>query len=127
MVLLTSKSHRWLLAAVTGALLAGAAHAQVPSVGQATAGEPATAPISAAAGSPSAFEGYKLYTDEPVGNWKAANEAVAKIGGWREYAKQAQQLENTPASAGRVDELPAKADVKADVKADKKSDAKGKP
>jgi hypothetical protein len=36
-------------------------------------------------------------------NWKAANDEVAGIGGWREYAKQAQQPENTPATeAGEV-------------------------
>ena len=28
-----------------------------------------------------------------------ANDEVARIGGWREYAKQAQQVENTPSKA----------------------------
>ena len=46
----------------------------------------------------SAFEGYQAYSDDPMVNWKAANEDVARIGGWREYAKQAQQPENTPAT-----------------------------
>lgn len=50
-----------------------------------------------------AFKDYKPYTDEPVTSWKAANDEVARIGGWREYAKQAQQPENTPATkAGDV-------------------------
>ena len=69
-------------------LLVGAAHAQ-------TAAPPA-----------SAFDRYKPYTDEPIGNWKAANDTTARIGGWREYAKQAQGLDsrpdNTPASANKA-------------------------
>ena len=51
----------------------------------------------------SAFEGYQAYSDDKMTSWKAANDEVARIGGWREYAKQAQQPENTPASkAGDV-------------------------
>lgn len=51
----------------------------------------------------SAFEDYKPYTDDKMTSWKAANDDVARIGGWREYAKQAQQPENTPATkAGEV-------------------------
>ena len=46
----------------------------------------------------SAFEGYQAYSDDKMTNWKAANDEVARIGGWREYAKQAQQPENTPAA-----------------------------
>lgn len=44
----------------------------------------------------SAFEGYQPYTEEKIANWKAANEKVDVIGGWREYARQAQQVPNTP-------------------------------
>ena len=51
----------------------------------------------------SAFEGYQAYSDDPMVNWKAVNEDVARIGGWREYAKQAQQPENTSTTkAGEV-------------------------
>ena len=51
----------------------------------------------------SAFDGYQAYSDDKMTNWKAANDEVARIGGWREYAKQAQQPENTPATkAGDV-------------------------
>ena len=39
----------------------------------------------------SALEGYQRYTDEKTVNWKEANDAVARIGGWREYAKEASQ------------------------------------
>ena len=54
----------------------------------------------------SAFEGYQHFTDDKTANWKEANDNVARIGGWRAYAKQAQQAQevdskplNTPASA----------------------------
>ena len=39
----------------------------------------------------SAFEAYKLYTDETTGDWKALNATTAKVGGWRVYAKEARQ------------------------------------
>jgi len=39
----------------------------------------------------SVLEGYKPYTDEEIVNWKAANDTVAQIGGWRAYAKEAAQ------------------------------------
>lgn len=74
------------------------------ALAQATpAGAPSTAPVnSAAAPSPappeyrSAFEGYRPYTDEKTLSWKEANDSVGSIGGWRVYAKEAQE----PASPG---------------------------
>lgn len=39
----------------------------------------------------SVLEGYKPYTDEEIVNWKAANDTVAQIGGWRAYAREAAQ------------------------------------
>ncbi len=38
----------------------------------------------------SPFEGYRALGDEAVGDWRAANEEVGRIGGWREYAREAQ-------------------------------------
>lgn len=66
-----------------------------------------TVPASPTAAIPvpfkSAFEGYQAYSDDKMTNWKAANDEVARIGGWRAYAKQAQQPDNTPATkAGEV-------------------------
>lgn len=48
-------------------------------------------PLSEAAstGFKSVMEGYQPYTDEVTANWKAANDTVAQIGGWRAYAKEA--------------------------------------
>jgi hypothetical protein len=37
----------------------------------------------------SAFEGYRAWRDEPVGDWRAANDTVGRIGGWRAYAREA--------------------------------------
>ena len=47
----------------------------------------------------SAFEGYKPYTDEKIIDWKQANDSTGKIGGWREYAKEAQQSDAADAGA----------------------------
>ena len=47
----------------------------------------------------SAMEGYKPYTDEKIVDWKQANDSTGKIGGWREYAKEAQQPDAADASA----------------------------
>lgn len=44
----------------------------------------------------SALDGYQPYTDEKIINWKEANDLTGRIGGWRAYAKEAQQ----PAAAG---------------------------
>ena len=46
----------------------------------------------------SVFARYKSYRDEKTGSWREANENVDRIGGWRAYAKEAQQPESaTPA------------------------------
>ena len=78
----------WFVALALPAMLLNHATSQTVS----PAATPAPTPYK------SAFEGYQAYSDDPMVNWKAANEDVARIGGWREYAKQAQQPENTPAT-----------------------------
>lgn len=67
-------------------LWAGAAHAQTPA-------PPAPAAFR------SAFEGYQPYTDEKIVPWKEANDNVGRIGGWREYAKEARQPQAPDAAA----------------------------
>ena len=111
MVLFTFKKHCRLSAAALGVMLASASHAQPGHTAPASASQassPAPAPPAAASANSgtgaSAFDGYKLYTDEPPGNWKAANDNVARIGGWREYAKQAQQADDTPAPTNKAGE-----------------------
>ena len=49
----------------------------------------------------SVFARYKSYRDEKATPWREANDTVTQIGGWRAYAKEAQQSE--PAT---TDELP---------------------
>ena len=61
----------------------------------------------------SAFDGYRAYSDDAVTSWKAANDNVAQIGGWREYAKQAQQPDNTPSPANKALETAPKPTTKA--------------
>jgi hypothetical protein len=41
----------------------------------------------------STFTGYRSLRDEPVATWKVSNDLTAKIGGWRVYAREAQQPE----------------------------------
>ena len=115
MVLFTFEMRCWLAAAALGAMLGSAAYAQPTAVTP-----PLVSPVSAttapasekSVASASAFNGYKPYTDEPLGNWKAANDNVAQIGGWREYAKQAQQPDDTPAPTNKAGEnIPKAAEV----------------
>jgi hypothetical protein len=40
----------------------------------------------------SVFEGYQPYTDKKIVPWKESNDNVGRIGGWREYAKEAAQV-----------------------------------
>ena len=98
MLLFKIQTHRQLASTTLGLVLASTAWAQAamtpPFIPTTT--PPLTAP---SASTPSAFAGYKAFADEPVENWKAANDKVAKIGGWREYAKQTQQPADQPASA----------------------------
>ena len=43
-----------------------------------------------AGGYRSAFEGYRSFSAEEVGDWRQANETVREIGGWRAYAREIQ-------------------------------------
>ena len=46
----------------------------------------------------SALEGYQPYTDEKIVNWKEANDNTGRIGGWREYAKEASEPQTREAA-----------------------------
>lgn len=41
----------------------------------------------------SIFGAYQKFSDEAVASWPQTNATVEKIGGWRAYAKEAQQPE----------------------------------
>lgn len=50
----------------------------------------------------SPFADYRAFGDEPVGNWRAANDEVGRIGGWRAYAREAQAPGATPPASAAV-------------------------
>lgn len=50
----------------------------------------------------SVFEGYQPYTDEKIVPWKESNDNVGRIGGWREYAKEATQVTPGPQTPDAV-------------------------
>lgn len=58
----------------------------------------------------SALRGYRALADTPPGDWRALNEQVHRVGGWRTYLRQAQAPEaaaSAPAAASA--ETPAAA------------------
>jgi hypothetical protein len=66
---------------------APAASAQSASASAPTRVAPPVQPASE--GHRSAFSGYRRFADEPIQDWKAANDRVSQIGGWRAYAAEA--------------------------------------
>ncbi|MFZ6644779.1 hypothetical protein ACO0LO_03640 [Undibacterium sp. TJN25] len=48
----------------------------------------------------SSLQTYRPFADEEVGNWRAQNDAVGKIGGWRTYARQAREPDAAELNAG---------------------------
>jgi len=49
------------------------------------------------------FQQYRGWRDEPLQDWREANERVGEIGGWRTYLRESQQVGNgaDPAQHGR--------------------------
>ena len=45
----------------------------------------------------SSFSQYRRLGDEKPVSWRDANDTVTRIGGWRVYAREAQQLDPAPA------------------------------
>ena len=97
---------RWLMpAALFAATLAAPAQTTAPpaSVSAARATAPATRPdpLDAKASVPSvayesAFAQYRRFSDEKLIPWREANDTVTRIGGWRVYAREAQQPDPPP-------------------------------
>jgi len=81
------------IAAAASAPLAPTANAQ----SRVDPADPAAKVPAAAYRSP--FAGYRPLGDEAVGNWRAANDEVGRIGGWREYARDVQETESKPGAA----------------------------
>ena len=78
------------IAAAASALTATAANAQM----RADPADPSARVPDATYRSP--FADYRLLGDEAVGNWRAANDEVGRIGGWREYAREVQDIGSKP-------------------------------
>lgn len=57
----------------------------------------------------SPLQQYRPLGDEQVTSWKAVNELVETIGGWRVYAKEAQEAETAAEQPGRKPQQPAPA------------------
>ncbi|MEC5213885.1 asparagine N-glycosylation enzyme membrane subunit Stt3 [Polaromonas sp. CG_9.5] len=72
-------------------LWATQASAQVSASTPSNIASPAATEQAAVPAYRSALEGYQRYTEEKTVNWKDANDATARIGGWRAYAKEASQ------------------------------------
>jgi hypothetical protein len=47
----------------------------------------------------SALEGYRPFDDQPVTPWRESNDTVGRIGGWREYAREASGMPRAPGAA----------------------------
>jgi hypothetical protein len=73
------------------------------ALGTAQPAEPARPPdpLDPRAGVPPAvhrspFDSYRRFADEPPLAWRDANREVARIGGWRTYAREAQDADAAP-------------------------------
>jgi hypothetical protein len=78
-----SSALRWLAAIAFALTSAHASFAQTKEVAKIT-----SAPQP---GFESVFKDYQPLRDEKMVEWKATNDVVTRIGGWREYARQAQR------------------------------------
>ena len=54
----------------------------------------------------SSLADYRVFPDDKLGSWKEANENVGRIGGWRAYAREAQQAEPDPTPGGAEKPVP---------------------
>ena len=54
---------------------------------------------------------YQPYVDEKILSWRAANDKVGQIGGWRAYAKEAQQPDNLPTPMQKLPASPSSNDA----------------
>lgn len=91
---------RHLALALAALACAGAASAQQVAPRVAPQATQAAAPLQYR----SVFEGYRGHAAETVLPWRESNDRVGRIGGWRSYAREAQQAAgDAPASAAAQD------------------------
>ncbi|EHL23659.1 MULTISPECIES: hypothetical protein [unclassified Acidovorax] len=82
-------NNRWLSRPTASFWLAAAV--LVPSLSLAQMPEGETAKVDYEFSYRSALSGYEAYKEQSVQPWKAANDKVGEIGGWRAYAKEMRQ------------------------------------
>ena len=92
-------SMHWRLPVFLLAATAAAAGAQTTAP-PAHAADPANAQATVPrAVHSSAFAGYRRHAEPAPIGWKEANDTVSRIGGWRAYAREAQQPEAPPTNS----------------------------
>ena len=95
---------RWRVpSAVQSALLAASLLATLTAQAQPAATAARPDPLDPKATVPalrylSSFSQYRLLGDEKPVSWRDANDTVTRIGGWRVYAREAQQPDPAPAA-----------------------------
>jgi hypothetical protein len=94
------------------------ANASTPPIATpaATSTAPATVAATPALTYRSPFDRYKSYGNPPPTTWRAANDNVGRIGGWRTYLREGSETPSTAASApGAAVPTPATAPAAAPV------------
>lgn len=86
-------------------VLAKAQAADTPQQASPTAAAPAAQPGNTATAVPklvyrSALQSFRPWREQAPGDWRALNDEVTRIGGWRAYLREAQQAPVEPASDG---------------------------
>lgn len=79
------------------------------ALAQAAAESPSHSQPAAGVSYQSTLEDYRRFTEEKLTSWQEANDTVGRIGGWRTYAREAQQPADSPPAAPRA---PAGTDTK---------------
>jgi len=102
---------RWLLpATLCAAALTAQAQSATPLI--AASAVPRPDPLDVKAGVPaltfeSSFSRYRRSGDDKALSWRDANDAVARIGGWRVYAREAQEpASSAPAASAATPPTP---------------------
>jgi hypothetical protein len=100
----TSKMYRCMSSAARFASLAASLSVTLSAQALPTANPASPDPLDANASVPtlsyeSSFAQYRRLGEEKPASWRNANDTVARIGGWRVYAREAQQPDPLPPNA----------------------------
>ena len=95
---MVASTMRWLTPAALCAAAFAAAAQSPPSTARKADSLDARASVPAVAYEP-AFSRYRRAADDKAVPWRDANDTAARIGGWRTYAREAQQPEPAASAA----------------------------